>query len=212
MLLVVTAYFAASRSYDWHRETRLITHGQKVTAEIVAWERGHPSTPKDKVVPADHPVDILYTVNGKEYRPFGVLAGRKTQMKTGEMITIFVDPSDPARHTARTEPSGLAGQLLGVFLFAPAALLLFAVALWRRRRVLATYRDGEAFLADVVAVGNTPSGPGSRVVSCAPHDGDDARVIKTILPARLAPQPGELLWLVAPPGRPQQAVPAALFQ
>jgi hypothetical protein len=43
-------------------------------------------------------------------------------------------------------------------------------------------------------------------------DGDDSRVIKTLLPARKAPGVGEGLWLIVPPAGPvDRAIPAALF-
>ena len=211
-LLGITAYYAASRAYAWSRETRLITHGQKLTAEVKSWEPGNPNTPKGKVVQADVPVGILYTVNGKSYRPFGTLAGRTKQITTGEIIPIYVDPADPTRFTARTEPTSLVHELLAAILLVPGVLLLLAVALWRWYRVITIYRGGEAVLAAVVSVGHSASGPGSRLLRCAVHQGDNDRIIKTVLPARQTPNPGELLWLIAPPGRPHLGVPAILFQ
>jgi hypothetical protein len=211
-LLLVTLYYTASRAYAWSRETRLITHGQKVTAEVKSWEPGNPNTPRGKIVQADVPVDILYTVNGKTYRPFGVLAGRTKQIMTGEIIPIFVDPADPSRFTARTEPATLLHELLGALMLVPGVLVLFAVALWQWWRVVAIYRGGEPVLAEVLSVGHTASGPASRVVRCVVHQGDDDRIIKTVLPARQTPNPGEFLWLIAPPGRAHLGVPAILFQ
>lgn len=211
-LLAITTYYAASRAYAWSRETRLISHGQKVMAEVKSWEPGNPNTPKGKVVQADTPVDILYTVNGTSYRPYGQLAGRTKQITTGEIIPIFIDPADPTRFTARTEPATLSHELVGVMMLAPGVLLLLAVALWQWWRVISIYRGGEAVLAEVLSVGHSASGPASRLVRCAVHQGDNDRIIKTVLPARQTPNPGELLWLIAPPGRPHLGVPAILFQ
>jgi hypothetical protein len=211
-LLVVVCYYAGSRAYAWSQETRLITHGQKITAEIKSWEPGNDLMPKGKVIQAEAPVYILYTVDGKTYKPFGQLAGRKNQMTTGEIIPIYIDPADPSRFTARTEPATLVHELLGAMLLVPGVLLLFAVALWRWWRVLVIYRQGEPVLAEVLSVGHSASGPASRLIRCVVHEGDNDRIIKTVLPARQTPNPGELLWLIAPPGRAHLGVPAILFQ
>jgi hypothetical protein len=37
-------------------------------------------------------------------------------------------------------------------------------------------------------------------------------VVKTLLPAGKSPAVGQGLWLILPPGRPQDAIPAALFE
>jgi hypothetical protein len=78
--------------------------------------------------------------------------------------------------------------------------------------VLRTYRDGEAIAATVVGVGHSAAAPGSRLVRCALHTAGENRVIKTLLPTRKTPPAGQSLWLIAPANRPQQAVPAALFE
>jgi hypothetical protein len=209
--LGIVCYYAISRAHAWSHERRLITAGAAVTAEVMHWGKDG-EAPKRKVVAADAPVQIRYAYNGATYRPFGVLGGRKTQILTGEMIPVYVDPADPTRWTARTAPGSLAQELLSATLLVPFVVVLFVLALWSRRRVLRVYRHGEAVLAEVVAIGHAAAAPRSRVVRCAVHEGGDDRVIKVVLPAGKAPRVGESLWLIAPPGRPEQGIPAALFE
>jgi len=128
------------------------------------------------------------------------------------MVPIIVDRADPTRWTARLEPSSLPQQLLPALLLLPFVVVPFFVALLNRARVLRTYRDGEALLATIVGVGHSAAAPGSRLVRCALHTAGENRVIKTLLPTRKTPPVGQSLWLIAPPARPQQAIPAALFE
>jgi hypothetical protein len=177
----------------------------------MGWEVGG-DAPKNKVLAPDAGVDLQYTVDGKTYRPHGALAGRKEQIYTRTFVPIFVDPADPTRWTGRTAPGSLAQELLSAMILVPFIVVLFAMALWSRRRVLRIYRDGEAVLAEVVGLGHSAAAPLSRLVRLAVHGGGDARVIKAILPAHKAPAAGEPLWLITPPGRPEDGIPAVLFE
>ena len=168
--------------------------------------------PAGKVLSPDTPVDIKYTVEGKEYRPYGVLAGRREQVRTRTLVPIYVSRADPSRWTARTEPARLWGELLGAFMLAPGAVVLLAVAWLKRRSVLRVYRDGEAVLAEVMGVGQTPSAPFSRLLRCAMDRGQGVTVVKTILPASRHLARGDLVWLIVPPGKSAPAIAAALFE
>ncbi len=210
-LLGVTLYYGGSRSWWWWREKRLIENGVKVQAEVMSPYAGV-DWPAGKVLSPDTPVDIKYTAGGKEHRPYGLLAGRKEQIKTRTMVPIYVDRSDPTRWTARTEPARLSGELLGAFMLAPGAVLLLVVAWWKRRQVLRVYRDGEAVLAEVMGVGQTPSAPFSRLIRCAMDRGQGVTLVKTILPASKRITPGGLIWLIVPPGKSEPAIAAALFE
>jgi hypothetical protein len=210
-LLVVAVYYGASRTWWWWQERRLIQNGLKVQAEIMGPYVGE-DWPANKVLLPDAQVDIVYEVNGRKFRPHSALAGRKEQIKTRTLIPIYVDPKDPEQWTPRQEPPWLAGELLGTFLVGPAAVLLLMIALLKRRHVLKIYRDGEAVPAEVIGVGQTPSAPLSRLVRCAVNCEEGARVIKTIVPASSNLRPGDLIWLIVPPGKPEPAIPAALFE
>ena len=209
-LLAVTLYYAASRAYLWNQERRLITRGQRVEAEVMHWEKGG-AAPANKVLPPDANVDLAYTYQGNHYRVYGALAGRTEQIYTRRKVPIFIDPALPTRWTGRTKPANFAHELLGAMLLAPFVVVLFALAVWWRGRVLRTFREGEGMLAEVVEIRNAAAAPGSRLVHCALHLGEDARIVKTLLPARRTPPVGQGVWLIVPPNRPQEAIPAALF-
>jgi hypothetical protein len=81
-----------------------------------------------------------------------------------------------------------------------------------RRGIVRTYRDGEAMLAEVVGVGHSAAAPLKRMVRCAVHVGDDVRLARVLLPPEQSPPVGHPIWLIAPPGRPQFGIPAALFE
>ena len=168
--------------------------------------------PAGKVLAADTPVDIKYSIDGKEYRPYGQLAGRKEQIRTRTMVPIYVDKTDPTRWTARTQPAPLRGELLGAFMIAPGAVVLLLIAWLKRGQVLRTYQAGEAVLAEVLGVGQTPAAPLSRLIRCAVQHGEAVRVVKTVLPAGMNTTPGDFIWLIVPPGKPELAIAASLFQ
>jgi hypothetical protein len=102
--------------------------------------------------------------------------------------------------------------MLSAMLLLPFVIVLFALAIWRRSQVLNLYRQGDAMLAEVVSEGHSAAAPLSRLLKCAVHNGQDARLITILLPTRIAPGVGKPLWLIATPHRPDKAVPAALFE
>jgi hypothetical protein len=210
-MAVIASYYAVSRYYLWSVERRLITTGQRVQAEVMGYEPLVDALP-NRLVQPDGQVDVRYTHAGQTYRVHGALAGRKEPILTRTKIQVIIDPAEPTRWTARLEPTPLQHELLPAMLLTPFVVVPLLVALVNRRRVLRIYRDGEALLARVVGTGHSAAAPGSRLIRCAPHTGGDGRVIKTALPTRKTPPVGQNLWLIAPPNRPQQAVPAALFE
>jgi hypothetical protein len=212
-VLGVAVYYAAVRTYGWYEEARLIKTGVAVQAEVMSWEKGESAkAPKDKVVNPEDPVQLRYEYQGQPYLPFGVLKGRKEKIYTRRMVPLFIDPANPARWTGRTEPGSLPQELVAVMLLLPGAVVLFALALVTRRGVLRTYREGEAVLGEVVAIGHTASAPFQRLVRCAVHWGSDVRIARVLLPPAKTPPVGSPIWLICAPGRPQFAIPAALFE
>jgi hypothetical protein len=210
-MTAIAAYYAISRLYLWRAESQLIEHGQQVHAEVMG-ANPEADAPPNQVYSPDVAVDLKYTWNGQTYRHHGVLGGRKEQILSRTQIPIFIDPANPSRWTARTQPGSLTQEMLSAMLLVPFAVVLFAMALWRRWLVLSIYRDGEGVLAEVIGVSHSAAAPLSRLLRCAVHVGNDARVIKILLPARIAPGVGGLVWLIAPPGRAEQAIPAGLFE
>ena len=210
-LLGITLYYAGSRTWWWWQEKRLIETGVRIVGEVKGWYVGEDSPP-GKVLQPETQVDLAYEVDGKKYRPHASLAGRTTQIRTGEKVPIYVDRNDPTHWTARTTPGWLLGQLFGALIIAPGVLILLLVAWLKRAQVVQIYRDGDAVLAEVVGVGQTPSAPFSRLIRCAREHGESVHVVKTVLPSKHDLQPGDLLWLITPQGKPEPAIPAALFE
>jgi hypothetical protein len=210
-MTVIAAYYAISRLHVWRQESQLIQRGQQVQAEVVG-ANPEADAPPGQIYSPDVAVDLKYTWNGQSYRVHGVLGGRTEQIVSRKKIPIVIDPADPARWTARTQPGSLTQEMLSAMMLVPFAVVLFAMALWRRWQVLSIYRDGEGVLAEVVGVSHSAAAPLSRLLRCAVHVGDDARVIKILLPARIAPSVGQGVWLIAPPGRAEAAIPAGLFE
>lgn len=211
LLLLITAYHAASRWMTWKGEKRLIENGALVDAEVMSWEQNL-DLPPNKVVPLNASADIVYYYNGQKYREFGPLEGRNQTTYTRKKIPIHIDRDNPRIWTARLAPEPLRNRLLGALLLSPGVVVLLAVAVIRRQGVLRLWRDGQAMLGHAMEVRHAAAAPFSRLVSCAVEDDAQNRVVKVIVPAEKAPHVGQVLWLIAPPGAPERAIPATLFE
>lgn len=214
----ITIYFTADTYRAGRYERWLITSGQPVRAEVLVIEgtrdrRG-----------SFHRSDILrvqlgYTVNGKRYEYLdaqGQLARVDARpapvIFVGDTIDIRVDPADPRRWTDRTQPKPWIAEFTIVVLLLPLLFVLGLLALLRRQQVLNVWRKGEAAAAVVVDHKQTATAPFSRVVRFTFADGRDRRVWSTLHPAQGAPQPGETMWVIFPPGKPARAIVAGLYQ
>jgi hypothetical protein len=209
VLVLIATYYAASRYYVWSRERYLIEHGTTVQAEVMG-ANPNADAPNGQVYSADTAVDLQYTYNGRTYRQHGQLDGRTRQIFSRTTVPLIIDPGNPDHWTGRTKVASLIHQMLSAMLLLPIAIVLFALAIGRRSRVLAIYQQGEEIIAEVVGEGHSAAHPLSRLLKCAVRA--DSRVVTVLLPARVAPRVGETLWLIAPPNRPDKAIPAALFE
>jgi hypothetical protein len=210
-MFCIASYYTMSRLYFWKQEDNLIKHGQTVQAEVMG-ANPDADAPKGQVYSADTAIDLKYTWNGQSYREHGVMGGRTAQLFSRTMVPIIIDPADPSRWTGRVKSGSLIHEMLAAMMLVPFVIVLFALTLWRRATVLKIYQQGEAVIAEVVGVGHSAAAPMSRLLRCAVRMGDDMRVIKILLPTSRAPEIGETLWLIAPAGRADQAIPAALFE
>jgi hypothetical protein len=237
VIFLIAAWYAGSRTWRWNREKWLLQHGVKVEAEVLGWTKVEPRFIEEDIVHAgaakghtaktDAAVMLRYTYNGKRIYQFGTLDGRKEPVtiqvttedmkkdvkKWGHVVPVYVriDPSNPDNWTGRTEKGDLLSELVVPALLLPLSVVLMALAVVKRRQILGVYRDGEPVLAEVVAVGHSAAAPLSRLLRCAVDVDGDHRVVKAILPTRLTPPAGQLLWLIAPAGKPEAGVPAVLF-
>jgi hypothetical protein len=209
VLLLIATYYAGSRYYVWAREKHLIEHGTAVQAEVMG-ANPNADAPRGQVYTADTAVDLKYSYNGQSYRQHGQLDGRTQQIFSRTSVPLMIDPSNPDHWTGRTRAASLIHQMLSAMLLLPIAIVLLALAIYRRAQVLGIYRHGEEIIAEVVGEAHSAAHPLSRLLKCGVRA--DSRVVTVLLPARIAPRVGEALWLIAPPNRPDKAIPAALFE
>jgi len=214
----ITIYFTVDTYRAGRYERWLITRGQPVKAEVLVIEgtrdrRG--SFNRSDILR----VQLGYTVNGKRYEYLdaqGQLSRGDARpapvIFVGDTIDVRVDPANPRTWTDRTRPPPWYAELTIVLLLLPLLVALAAFALLRRRQVLNVWRKGEAAAAVVLDHKQTATAPFSRVIRFTFADGRDRRVWSTLHPAKGAPQPGETLWVIFPPGKPGRAVVASLYR
>ena len=204
------AYLLVSRYVEWRREAALVTQGTPVDALVTV---GGTITLANKQVPPGTVVVLEYTVGGRKVTVTGTLKGRKTYITTGRTVPIRVDPEDPERWTALTEPRPMRLELIGGLIVLPFAAVLVAAALFMRWRVLSLWRDGVVTPAVVMDTRHTAVAPRTHAVRCTPVDPNDPRLLQAYVPARLGrPQQGDPLWLIARPAPSDRAVAAAWFE
>jgi hypothetical protein len=209
-MFVIGAYVCTREFVLWRREARLVREGRLVQAEIM---RAGGLSSRWQLLPPDTVVTIQYELDGKQYTQDGYLKGRKDYFKIRTMVPVRVDPSDPNLWTARTEPPVLSQQLTGAAIVLPALVVLAVVSVLRRAMTMRTWRRGQATVALTVESRQTALAPRSRLVRCTPADRGDNRVVSVYVPQRAARdlRPGDLLWLIFPPGGRGRPVAAAWF-
>jgi hypothetical protein len=209
-MLVIGVYVCGREFLTWSREARLVREGRPVEAEVT---RAGGLSSRWQRLPPDTVVTLQYEVDGKTYTQDGYLKGRKDYIQVRGKVPIRVDPSDPNVWTSRTQPPVLAQQLTGAAVVLPAVLVLAVVSLLRRVMTLRTWRHGQATVALTVESRQTALAPRSRLVRCAPADRGDNRVVGVFVPNTAARdlRPGDLLWLIFPPGGRGRPVAAAWF-
>jgi len=203
-VLAASLYFLATRYYTWRRDLHVIRNGVEVQAYVYSAE-GMPIPGRRR--PPSVVVVLHYEVGGKKYEAEGYLRGRTESFIIQSYVPIRVDPDDPARWTARTEPVPLGMELLGGWMLLPPALAFAAVAWWRRGRVLRLWRDGQLVAAVVMESRQTSLAPRSRFARCAPLDESDRRVFGVYVPDRAGRvAEGDAVWLIADAGENRRAV------
>lgn len=209
VLSLVCLYLLLVQTWRWSRERRLIWHGIPVSATVVE-AGGEPVVGKQ--MPPTSSVRLRFERDGQTVELTGYLAGRKEYIEVGAPIPIRVDPEDPKRWTARTEPTPLARHLVGGLLVLPAAALALLVAWIRRRKVLRVWRDGTALPVKVIELQQSALAPRSWAVRCAAEDPKDQRIYAAYVPRSLADlRRGEVLWIVRPPKAAAPALAAVAF-
>ncbi|HEV2296089.1 MAG TPA: hypothetical protein VGR35_19750 [Tepidisphaeraceae bacterium] len=207
-LVAAAAWLAVQHLVTWNREASLIRSGTKVDAVVWLWGarvEGRPIGPEDVAT-------LEFEWKGQPQVLGGQRLVREVPTFSGETIPVYVDPDNPRRWTARAAPPPLGKLMIGSAALVVVAALLAAVSVFKRRGVIATWRDGEARRAVVVETSQSALAPRSRLVRCALTDGGDKRLIHVYVPHRAATlQKGDPLWLIMPPERPDKALAAVSF-
>jgi hypothetical protein len=203
-VLAASVYFLGSRYYTWRQDLNVIRRGTEVQAFVYSAE-GMPIPGRRR--PPSVVVELQYEVGGKKYHVEGYLRGRTESFIIQTYVPIRVDPGDPTKWTARTEPESLWMQLLSGLMLLPPAAAFAAVAGWKRARVTRLWREGRAVDAVVMEARQTALAPRSRFVRCAPAEGEDRRVFDVYVPDRAGRvAEGDSVWVLADPGGKRRAV------
>jgi len=227
-LLAISAFFAVTRLIEWSRVRWLVHNGTPAIATI--WQIGEDqaemqsnASPDTIVYMYYFPDDLMqkkktHSDDEKTYIS-GFLDGRTEPINlhdaNGDSTTvpIKVDPGEPTLWTYRNNLPPLAPQFLSALLVLLPAIGCLVVAYLVREKVKRIWTEGAAREFAVVSSHQTAAAPRSRVISCTALDGTDSQPIKVVVPMRLGdPQPGQLLWLIFPAGKPTAAIPAISYQ
>ena len=227
-LLAISGFFAVTRLIEWNRVRWLVHHGTPAVATI--WQIGEDQAEMQSNASPDSIVYMYYFPNDlmqekpkhsdreKQYIT-GFLDGRTELINLHDekgnptTVHIKVDPGDPTLWTYRNNRPPLGPEFFSALLVLAPAIGCLVIAYLARGRVTRTWTEGVAREFAVVSSHQTAAAPLSRVVSCTALDGTDSQPIKVVVPMRLGdPQPGQLLWLIHPAGKPAAAIPAISYQ
>lgn len=224
LLAIIGAYLVIAEVSKSSLDRRLVAGGVRVEAVITDIKVSGGSPGRDRsILPAEraHFSMSFQTASGER---LGITESRlkdqREPLREGDSVVIYVDksrltnwdPRDTDLWTDRLDSSLREDLFLGL-LFMPVVNILLVLAVIQRIRVIRVWKTGEAQMAVVVDLRQTPSAPFSRLVRYALRDVRDRRIFKAIIPTRVAKfQPGDVFWVVARPNRPGLAVVAALYQ
>lgn len=161
-------------------------------------------------------VRLRYTVKGADIvdtqeKTIEATSGADV-IRGGDTLPIRVDPNDLTQWIEDRPPPSMLGSLGISLAILPIALLLLLVAFVKRNSVLGVWRDGQPDVATVVSHKSSSLSPASQLLSVT-LDGDASKRVVTLLhPRRLGRlNPGDILAVVAPPGKPQRAIETAAY-
>ncbi len=209
LLLTAAAYLGVEQGLQWASDTSLLRSGKRVDA-LIWWREG--ARVKNRPIEYGQTITVVFPWDSREIAAHGRFALRGAQIVTGQTIPIYVDPKNPQHWTAHTKAPSLARQMIGAALLMSVAVVVFIISFALRRRVLITWRDGEAWLAAVIQTQQTALAPRSQVVRCALLESSDRRAITVYVPRAAASlERGDKLWLIMPPGRPDKSIAGMLY-
>jgi hypothetical protein len=208
-MLIVGAVFAVTSSIEWAKEVRLVKFGVPVDATIA--EKGDPLG--NRHIASDVVVVVRYKYSGKDYREEGRLPVPSGNYRNGGNIELRIDPNAPDTWTNRTTLPSFFRELLAAFLLLPIFIIAALISYLWYRRILRIWQRGRAEAVIVVDTRHTAIAPRSRVVRCTPRDRRESVLVSVFVPQRLTQlKTGDVIWLLAPQGKPNRAIAALVFQ
>jgi hypothetical protein len=167
--------------------------------------------------PPDSPCDLDVTMDGtsEKFQLSGVtLTGQDQDLAIGQIIQLRVDPQDSSVWTDATTPEPLGRRLAAGLVVLVALAATVATCVFLRKRAIHSWQDDRALEFAVVSSSRSALAPLSHQVRCEPVGiGRDPRIVTVYLPGRFAkPAPGEVLWLMHPPGKPLASIAAAAYE
>jgi multisubunit Na+/H+ antiporter MnhC subunit len=210
-LTIVALYFFADRMIAWGQELQIVRNGTQVTA-IIDRIGDQDSGARANMSP-ENQVSMHYELNGAQYSIDGFLEGRTELIALKQEIPIRIDPNQPQHWTYRTDVPPLGHALLAAALVLPFAILAGAFSLVLRARALRIWTTGISQPFIVEKTGQTALAPLSSAVHCRALESRDKRLVSVVIPRRVATlKPGDILWLIHPPGKPAAALPAIVYE
>jgi hypothetical protein len=210
VLLTLSAYFFVTQMWTWARVLHIVRYGTPVTATITMI--GEEETSGRADISPDNQVTLQYQYGGQSYEVVGYLEGRLETISIKENVPIKVDPDSPDHWTYRTDAPPILHGILASMLVLPFAAIAILVSLMLRRRVLRIWQTGTAAPFVVQTTGQSALAPVSRVVTCKPMEAKTARLVHVFIPRHQAdPKPGDVLWLIHPPGKPTAVLAAMSY-
>ena len=194
-------------------QRRLLQTGAQVKATITkvkeTTRRGY-AQPRD----ASMPVRLEWTMPGGEPVVVNtILPPGPGYAVVGEALALRVDPKNTRVWTEEGEILAWWRVLtIPLIMMLPIAVLLLALALLQRMRVLRVWRDGKLCEAIVVDTKNVSTAPRSRLVRYTLATGPDKRIFTMLFPVRAGvPSEGSMFSVIALPDVPNRALAAQLY-
>lgn len=211
-IALAAGYVTALRVHQALDDRWLIQNGVRVQAKIISangstlskrWLRSEPIPARLSIgLPGREPVEMDAWI---EPRP-------NSYLTTGETLAVKVDPNNPERWTESETPVSWAAELVVPAMLLPVLLILLAITLLRRRRVLKTWETEPLSDGVVVEIRHSAAAPMSRLIRFSLAEGNDPRIFSLLYPPSLGvPKAGDLIPLICPTDRPDRALPARAY-
>ena len=213
VIAIVAMVVGVAAARDALKERELIENGTPVKAtlvEVKSTSRTGYAVQRDD----DVGVKLRWTMpDGRVEELLTVLPPGPGFARVGDTMILRVDPKDPKRWTDRTEIREWWRILtIPLLLMLPISVLLVAIAMIKRWRVLQIWKWGRPVEAVVVGTRNASTSPRSRILRYTFAAGSDKRVFQMLYPMRAGmPREGENFQLIVHPRQPERSIAANLY-